>query len=122
MAWGRLLFHPRNVRVDQSNHRSCSQDSGAFLALLSIVFRDVSIMVAQTAKNLLASAGDLLLRWVKKIPWRSKRQPTPVFWPGKSHGQRSLVGFSPWCRKEFDMTEHARAHTHTHTHTQHHPV
>ena len=34
--------------------------------------------------------------WVGKIPWRRKQQPTPVFLPGKSHGQRSLVGNSPW--------------------------
>ena len=32
-------------------------------------------------------------------------QPTPVFLPGQSHGQRSLVGYSPWCHKESDMTE-----------------
>ena len=51
--------------------------------------------------------------WVRKIPWRKKRQPTPVFLPGKSH-QRSLVGYSPWGRNESDVTEH----THTHTHTQ----
>ena len=37
--------------------------------------------------------------WVGKIPWRRKWQPTPVFLPGKSYGQRSLVGYSPWaCR------------------------
>ena len=33
--------------------------------------------------------------WVEKIPWRSAWQPTPVFMPGESHGQRSLVGHSP---------------------------
>ena len=38
--------------------------------------------------------------WVGKIPWRSKQQPTPVFLPGKSHGQRSLAD-----HKESDMTE-----------------
>ena len=32
--------------------------------------------------------------WFRKIPWRRKWQPTPVFMPGKSHGQRSLVGYS----------------------------
>ena len=42
--------------------------------------------------------------WVKKIPWRRKWQPTAVFLPGKSHGQRSLVGYSPWGCKESDMT------------------
>ena len=36
---------------------------------------------------------------VRKIPWRRKWQPTPVFLPGKSHGQRSLVGFTPWGHK-----------------------
>ena len=32
-------------------------------------------------------------------------QPTPVFFPGESHGQRSLVGYSPWGHKELDTTE-----------------
>ena len=43
--------------------------------------------------------------WVRKIPWSRKCQPTPVFLPGKSHGQRSLVGYSSWGLKELDMTE-----------------
>ena len=43
--------------------------------------------------------------WVGKIPWRRKWQPTPVFLPGESHGQRSLVGFSPRGHKESDTTE-----------------
>ena len=43
--------------------------------------------------------------WVGKIPWRRKWQPTLVLLPGESHGQRSLVGYSPWCRKESNMTE-----------------
>ena len=37
--------------------------------------------------------------WVSKIPWRRKWQPTSLFLPGKSQGQRSLVGYSPWGRK-----------------------
>ena len=37
--------------------------------------------------------------------WRRKWQSTPILLPGKSHGQRSLVGYSPWGRKESDMTE-----------------
>ena len=39
---------------------------------------------------------------VRKVSWRRKWQPTPVFLPGKSHGWRSLVGYSPWGRKELD--------------------
>ena len=37
--------------------------------------------------------------------WRRKWHPTPVFLPGKSHGRRSLVGYSPWGPEELDMTE-----------------
>ena len=47
--------------------------------------------------------------WVQSLaledPLRRKWQPTPVFLPGKSHGQRSLAGYSPWGRKESGMTE-----------------
>ena len=42
---------------------------------------------------------------VRKIPWRRAWQPTPVFLPGESHGQRSLAGYSPWGHKETDTTE-----------------
>ena len=42
---------------------------------------------------------------VGKIPWSRKWQPTSVFLPGKFHGQRSLAGYSPWGRKESDLTE-----------------
>ena len=43
--------------------------------------------------------------WVGKIPWRRKWHPTPVLLPGKSHGWKSLVGYSPRGRKESDTTE-----------------
>ena len=43
--------------------------------------------------------------WVRKIVWRRKWQPILVFLPGKSHGQRSLAGYSPWGSKESDMIE-----------------
>ena len=43
--------------------------------------------------------------WIGTIPWRRKWQPTPVFLPEKSRGQRSLVGYSPWGQKESDLTE-----------------
>ena len=42
---------------------------------------------------------------IGKISWRRKWQPTPVLLPGKSHGQRSVVGYTPWGRKESDTTE-----------------
>ena len=60
-------------------------------------------------KNLLADVGDIkdvrFDPWAGKIPWRRKWQPTPVFLPGESHGQRSLAGYSPQGRTESDTTE-----------------
>ena len=54
--------------------------------------------VVLVVKNPPANAGDVrdegFNPWVRKIPWRAW-QPTPVFSPGESHGQRSLVGYSP---------------------------
>ena len=44
------------------------------------------------------------------MSWRRQWQPTPVLLPGKSHGQRSLVGCSPWGREESDMTEQLHFH------------
>ena len=62
-------------------------------------------LVAQTVKNL----PTMQETWVQSLGredlLEKKWQPTPVFLPGKSHGQRSLVGNSPWGHKESDMTE-----------------
>ena len=52
--------------------------------------------------------------WVGKIPWRRAWQPTPVFLPGESYGQRSLAGYSPCGCRESDTTEWHSMHTHTH--------
>ena len=51
--------------------------------------------------------------WVRKIPWRRKWQPTPVFLPRKSHGQRSLAGCSPWGHKESDTAEWLKQQEHS---------
>ena len=60
-------------------------------------------LVAQMVKNLPAVRRPGFDPWVGKIPWRRKWQPTPIFLPGKSHGQRSLAGYSPWgCRVGHD--------------------
>ena len=67
-------------------------------------------LVAQTAKNLPAMHEI----WVRSLgpipgsgryPWRREWKPTPVFLPGESHGQRSLMDCNPWARKESDTTE-----------------
>ena len=44
--------------------------------------------------------------WVGKIHWRREWQPTPVFLPGKFHGQRNLEGYNPWGCRELDTVEH----------------
>ena len=65
-------------------------------------------------KNLPANAGvagDLGSRpELRRFPWRRKRQPTLVFLPGETHGQRSLVGYGPLGCKQSDTTE-ATQHT-----------
>ena len=62
-------------------------------------------------KSLPANARDIK-RWrfssqVRKILWRRKWQPPPVLLSGESHGQRSLLGYSPWGPRELNMTEAA---------------
>ena len=51
--------------------------------------------------------------WVRKISWRRKWHPTPVFLLGKFQGQRSLVSDSPWGHKESDLTQQWSTHAHT---------
>ena len=78
--------------------------------IMSLLFNMLSrlvkaSLVAQRLKHLPAMRET----WVRFLgwedPWRKKWQPTPVFLPGKSHGRRRLVGYSPWDRKESDRTE-----------------
>ena len=61
-------------------------------------------LVAQDGKEYACNAGELSSIH-GKIPWRREWLPTPVFLPGQFHGQRSLVGYSPWGRKELDTAE-----------------
>ena len=62
-------------------------------------------LVAQLVKNPPAKQET----WVQSLGWEDPleeaMQPTPVFLPGESHGQRSLVGHSPWGHKELGTTE-----------------
>ena len=57
-------------------------------------------LVAQTVKNLPTMQRPRFNPWVRKIPWGREWLPTPVFLPGEFHGQRKLVGHSPWGCKE----------------------
>ena len=64
------------------------------LDMISFFGGDMWLSGKEPTTNVSRSYGFNL--WVGKIPWRRKWQPTPVFLPGKSHGQRSLAGYSPW--------------------------
>ena len=83
-----------NIGITMDKHKVCSP----------LGFPGDSVV-----KNMPANAGDTgSIPGLGRFLWRRKWQPTPVFLPGEFHGQRSLVGYSPWGPKESDMTEHAR--------------
>ena len=62
-------------------------------------------LASQMVKNLFAKQETGFNPYVGKIPWRREWLPTPVFLPGKFHGQRSLMSYSPWGCKELEMNE-----------------
>ena len=70
-----------------------------------VIVRNFDSLVAQMVKCLPEMQRPGFNPWVRKIPWRRKWQPTPVLLPRKFHRWRSLVGYSPWGRKESDTTE-----------------
>jgi len=62
-------------------------------------------------KESACNVGELVFDpWVGKVPWRRPWQPTQIFLPGESHGQRSLAGYSPWGHEPSDMTEQLSTH------------
>ena len=67
--------------------------------------------VTLVVKNPPVNAGDVKnegsIPGLGRVSWRRTWQPTPVFLPGESHGQRSLMGYSPWGHNESDMTKAA---------------
>ena len=70
------------------------------LKLISPVYLFVVFPGCSVVKNLLAITADTgSILGLGRSPWRRKWQPTPVFLPGKFHGQRSLVGYSLWGHK-----------------------
>ena len=61
--------------------------------------------MAQTVKNWPAMQDTQFDPWMGKIPWRKEWLPTPVFFPGEFHGQRSLTDYSPWDHRELHTTD-----------------
>ena len=66
----------------------------------SIIHLSTTYLLSPSTYPAIANLASLL-----HFNWRRKWHPTPVLLPGKSHGQRSLVGYSPWSLKESDTTE-----------------
>ena len=62
-------------------------------------------LVTQTIKNPPAMRETWVHPWAQKTPWRREWQPTPEFWSGEFHGQRSLAGYNSWGRRELEIAE-----------------
>ena len=106
--------HSKCLRQAQGQQRCCcgftvSYTSRVYDAFF-FFFLILASLVAQTVKRLPAMREPRLDPWVGKIPGRRKWQSTPVFLPGKSHGWRSLVGYSPCGHKESDTIERLHFH------------
>ena len=114
-TWVRLLGREDSFSSGEGNgnplQHSCldggawnTTDHGVAKSLTQL--SDFTFLSLIDDKESTCNAGDLGFRpCVGKIPWRRKWQPTPVFLPGESHGQRGLTGYSPWGHKELDTTE-----------------
>ena len=93
-----------------SKEFDCNAGNAGSIPELGISPGDDFSLVAQTVKRL----PTMWETWVRPLgqedPLEKERQPTPVLLPGKSHGQRSLVGYRLWGRIESDTTEHLHFH------------
>ena len=81
----------------------------AILFSLLLIFDNSSSLVAQTVKNPLQCWRPGFDPWIGKIPWR-RTWPLQYFCLENPHGQRNLVGYSPWGCKEMDTTEQLSTH------------
>ena len=78
-----------------------------YVCVCVCVYTYMGLSSGIVVKNLLTHAGDAKdMDLVRKIPLSREWQFTPVFWPGKFHGQRNLECYSSWACKESDKTEH----------------
>ena len=94
--WPWLLILPKNLPVDHSHLKHTSKRILDYVLHLDSVD---SLPDGSVVKNLPANAGGGFHPWIWKIPWSREWQTTPVSFPGISHGQRSLMGYSPWGSK-----------------------
>ena len=134
--WGSWWLHALCLSwILGSKEEDCARNSCLPISILSFFLTEIDCSSLRQdfclkgfpggsdGKESTCNVGDPgLIPGSRKIPWRRAWQPTSVFLPGESHGQGSLVGYSPWDGKELDtflwlsVCVHVRAHTHTHTH------
>ena len=99
---------PLSTSVPQTSSPKLNSPQGRLCLLIflpdALEFEEAFLM-SQTVKNVPAMQETQFNPWMRKIPWRRKWRPTPVFLPGKYYGQRSLVGCSPLGCKGSDTTE-----------------
>ena len=98
-------FHTYNIRGGgRKEWDSCLTEATLCETLQWVLYSFVrtaqGFSRGSVVKNPWAKAGDTgSIPWLRKIPWRRKWQPTLVFLPGKSHGRRNWMGYSPWSCK-----------------------
>ena len=105
IAFEIIFFSIHKFRRECYIHTYSFQNSYFFICYFyfnQLGLIQVSLVVQRS--RILLPMQETLDPCIKKIPWRGKWQPTPVLLPGKSHGQRSLVGYTPWGHKTSDMT------------------
>ena len=107
-GWKHRFSGSTSVLINQDLHFSKSpkwfvcawefekQSYGCELESCGLAFVFSLFLVAETVKNPPAMQETRFDPWDGKIPWRRAWQPTPVFVPGESHGQRNMEGYSPW--------------------------
>ena len=109
-----LLFSYNTWDTQMLNHSRLMAASNIYLIFHFLILPQSFPVV----KNSPANSRDVgSIPGMGRFPWRRKWQPTPVFLPGKSHGQRSLVDYSPWSCKQSDTTKWLSTHSLT-TETQ----
>ena len=84
-----LWYHVQRPKVQKSSSKGACQ----------------VVLVVKNLPAIQELRGRELSPWVGTIPWRREWAPAPVFWPGESHGQRTLLGYRPWGHKELDTPE-----------------
>ena len=101
------VYRPCNSKIIQSHHHSFHLSTVVSITgtILPFIWWSVTEQLAFSGRSVgkkpTCNAGNLgLISGSGRFPWRRKWQSTPVFLPGKSHGQRSLASYTPWGHKK----------------------